>query len=500
MLAHHYLAALEFARASGQSTETLAGPARAAFAEAGDRAWSLAAPQAAKRFYAAALELWPPAEPGRGALLFRYGRALRVADNTGDVELSEARDLLLADGDRETAAEAEAVRAELSWYLGRTAEALQMVERASGLVEEGGQSLAQTRVLAERARLEMFAGSTREAIEIGRDGLAMAEALGDDEQRAQLLNTIGVARMMTDETDWGAFEDLEQSIALARASHAPDALVRGLANLAAIRLMAGEAGESSELMIEARNVAERFGHGVGVRWVQGQEPGFWYLEGRWDEAFRQADEFIVEVESGSPHYQEAECRLVRGRIRLARGDLDGALEDARKELVVARAAGDPQVLQPGLSFSARVYAATGNTAEADTLASELLEHAPLFGFYADDLAWTMRQLEREEEFLERAFPPVAEGREPTPWRLAACAVLRRPRPRGRSLQADGLRSGRGVRASGRVGGTGSCCSRSQPRARLLSPGRRHGVPGARRSASGQIGLKKNRGGAAAAPE
>jgi class 3 adenylate cyclase/tetratricopeptide (TPR) repeat protein len=422
MLAHHYLAALEFARASGQSTETLAGPARAAFGEAGDRAWSLAAPQAAKRFYAAALELWPPGEPGRGALLFRYGRALRVADNAGDDELSEARDLLLADGDRETAAEAEAVRAELSWYLGRTAEALQMVERASSLVEEVGQSLAQTRVLAERARLEMFAGSTREAIEIGREGLAMAEALGDDEQRAQLLNTIGVARMMTDETDWGAFEDLEQSIELARATHAPDALVRGLANLAATRLMAGETGESNELMIEARSVAERFGHGVGVRWVQGQEPGFWYLQGRWDEAFRQADEFIVEVEGGSPHYQEAECRLVRGRIRLARGDLDGALEDAWKELVVVRAAGDPQVLQPGLTFAARVYAVTGNTADADALASESLEHAALFGFYADDLAWTMRQLEREEEFLERAFPPVAEGREPTPWRLAACAV------------------------------------------------------------------------------
>jgi tetratricopeptide (TPR) repeat protein len=227
---------------------------------------------------------------------------------------------------------------------------------------------------------------------------------------------------MTDETDWGAFEDLEQSIALARSTHAPDALVRGLANLAAIRLMAGEARASNELMTEARNVAERFGLGVGVRWVQGQEPGFGYLEGRWDEAFRQANEFIAEVEAGSPHYQEAECRLIRGRIRLARGDIDGALEDARKEVVVARAAGDPQVLQPGLSFSARVYATTGNTSDADALAGELLEQAPLYGFYADDLAWAMRDLGRGEEFLERAFPPIQAGREPTLWRLAACAV------------------------------------------------------------------------------
>ena len=41
MLAHHYLSALEFARASGQATDALAEPARIALRDAGDRAWAL---------------------------------------------------------------------------------------------------------------------------------------------------------------------------------------------------------------------------------------------------------------------------------------------------------------------------------------------------------------------------------------------------------------------------------------------------------------------------
>jgi class 3 adenylate cyclase/tetratricopeptide (TPR) repeat protein len=423
MLAHHYRSALEFARASGQPTEALAGPARAALRDAGDRAWGLSSPVTAKRFYETALELWPEDEPGRASLLFRYGKTVRLTDDhAADALLAEARDALLAEGDRETAAEAETVRAEFSWYLGRPAEALERLEQASGLVEDAGPSGAKIRVLAERARLELFAGRTREAIDVGREALRMAEALEDDQQRAELLNTIGVARFYADESDRGGLEDVEQSAAIARTTAAPETLVRSLFNVAELRMMLGDVRQSRELFEELREVTRRFGLDTFDRWQRGAEPEFLYLHGRWDEAASKAAEFIAEVEEGSPHYQEGECRIARGKIRLARGEVEGALEDARRGADFARAAGDHQLLQPTLSLSAWVHALVGETAEASALTNEVLELGPFVSVYAADLAWAMRELGRGGEFLERALPELPEGKEPTLWRVAARAV------------------------------------------------------------------------------
>jgi class 3 adenylate cyclase/tetratricopeptide (TPR) repeat protein len=421
MLAHHYLSALEFARASGQPTELLAGPARIALGEAGDRAWTLVALQAAKRFYAAALELWGE-EHGRAELLYRYGRTLRFTDAAGDDELAEARDGLLAAGDHEAAAEAEALRARLSWDRGQTAEALDRIESASALVREAATSRAKTQVLAERARLTLFAGRNQEAIEIGRQALELAEALKDEELQSEVLNTIGVARATSDDSDRGAVEDLERSLALARSAGAPDTLGRALYNLAEIRMITCGFVDVQALYEEATESNQRFGVEAGSRWFRGGYPGYLCLMGRWDEAFRRADEFIAEVEAGSPHYQVAACRLARGTIRLARGDVSGALEDARKGAEFARQAGDVQLVHPNLGFSARVHAETGDSAEAEALAEELLATAPMIGLYATELAWAMRELGRGDEFLSRAFADQQEGREHSPWRAAACAV------------------------------------------------------------------------------
>jgi class 3 adenylate cyclase/tetratricopeptide (TPR) repeat protein len=421
MLAHHYVSALEYARAAAQSTEALAGRARVALRDAGDRAWSLVALQAAKRFYAGALDLWGD-EPGRAELLYRYGRTLRFTDARGEEELAEARDGLLAAGDRVTAADAEALRARLSWDRGDTAKALARIEQASSLVADAPPSGAKTRVLAERARLTMFAGRNEEAIAIAREALEMAEALDDKEHQSELLNTIAVARVGIDDSDRGAVDDLERSLVLARQAGAPDTLGRAVFNLAQIRSMTTGSLDVQELWDEAVATYERFGVEAGKRWFRGGYPGYLYMLGSWDEAHRLADEFIAEVEAGSPHYQEGDCRTTRGAIRLARGEVEGALEDARRGADFARAARDPQLVQPGLSFSARVHAMAGMRPDADALVDEVLATAPLTAVFATDLAWVMHELGRGDEFLERALAPLSADREPSPWRVAASAV------------------------------------------------------------------------------
>src|SRR5256714_5636439 len=105
MVAHHYLAALEVARAAGQEPGELAPRARVAFAEAGDHARHLSAYAASVMFYRQALELWPETAPEHTDLQFRLAlTAFDTDDEQRGELLEEARTALLAAGGPATAA------------------------------------------------------------------------------------------------------------------------------------------------------------------------------------------------------------------------------------------------------------------------------------------------------------------------------------------------------------------------------------------------------------
>jgi tetratricopeptide (TPR) repeat protein len=104
---------------------------------------------------------------------------------------------------------------------------------------------------------------------------------------------------------------------------------------------------------------------------------------------------------------ESECRLWRGRIRLARGQLEGALEDARQALALARESGDRLNLDPALAFGTRVLLAAGREADAGKLLDELL--ATLGGGLLKpdlgvDLAVALVGLGRPVEALDDVLP------------------------------------------------------------------------------------------------
>jgi tetratricopeptide (TPR) repeat protein len=69
---------------------------------------------------------------------------------------------------------------------------------------------------------------------------------------------------------------------------------------------------------------------------------------------------------------ECECRLWRGRVRLARGELDKALDDAGRAVALARDTGDRLNVDPALAFGARALLAAGSPADAGKLLDELL--------------------------------------------------------------------------------------------------------------------------------
>jgi tetratricopeptide (TPR) repeat protein len=159
------------------------------------------------------------------------------------------------------------------------------------------------------------------------------------------------------------------------------------------------------------------------RWFRGNLAEITFERGLWDEALRFANE---ELDDPEPHYMHPTCRRVRAYVRLARGDVDGALADMEASTEQSRAIRDPQDLFPALAESAHVHAVAGELAAAAALLEELAEARAASddptsaGIWIVTLAFALLELGREGEFL------ADEGRigVATPWSSAALAVAR----------------------------------------------------------------------------
>src|SRR3989440_2421208 len=370
MLAHHWRAALELARAAGRDGADLADRTRLALREAADRAFALNAYAAAEGYYGEALALWPPDDEGRSELLFRRAHALHLAgDERREPALEQARDALVAAGNREKAGEAAAFLARAAWHRGGRDEAFSHLASAEELVAASPASAAKARVLAISARQRTLAGEEQEGIRLAEQALELAGRLDLAELEAHALATIGTAKVR--EPDGISY--LERGLEIALAANSPEAATI-LINLAVGAFFAGDVRREDELFGEAYLMAERFGDLDTIRFSRGDRIWTQWALGHWDEAARAAEEFIAECAS-SPHYLEASARGIRGYLRLARGDRDGALDDYQRGLELARQIKDLQALLPGLVHSAHGLALLGTLDEAQALAREALELA-----------------------------------------------------------------------------------------------------------------------------
>jgi class 3 adenylate cyclase/tetratricopeptide (TPR) repeat protein len=369
MLAHHLKSAYDLTRAGGGNTNRLAGPARLALRDAGDRALSLNAFPAAARFFRAALALWPPQDPERPSLLFRLGRSIYYAETAGGETLEEARDGLLALGDYATAAEAEAFLAKLAHHQGQRDRLAEHLDRAVALVEPLGPSQSKAEVLVDLANHLSIAREHEQATAAATAALEIARELVLPELEASALSMIGLSRGWSG--DPGGHDDLRRSIAITEeiGSHL-SAHSYGL--LADLECQLGNLEACFELQAKARLQAERFGHAGFVRWLAAESVSEGYWTGAWDKALGVADSFIAEADAGTPNFMYGYCRAMRGRIRLARADVAGALDDARRALDFARAAEDLQMLYPALAVSARTEVIVGSLDTGAMLADELL--------------------------------------------------------------------------------------------------------------------------------
>jgi class 3 adenylate cyclase len=419
--AHHYASALEIARAGRADTEELVRATRLALRDAGDRAASLNAFAAAARDYDRALELWPEDDDERPRLLLGAAAARFRTDVWDERELADAREALLAADDRAGAAEAELLRADAFWSMGHGDDVLPSLERLTELGKELPLSDIKARVYAGLFRLHWLGNRDELAARFEREALAMADELGLKEVRAQVLSSSGSGRAM--QGDRRGFDAIEESIAIFEQLDSADAQ-RPYNNLADGYYNMGELSKAAAATERMKEAWKRYASVDWLRWADNQEFRLRYMAGRWDDALELATRWIADAQAGPGHYLEPVWRFYRARIRLARGDRAGAVEDGSRSLASARSAADPQMVIPAIAYQSRLLWALDDDG-AEDLALELVdvcrrEPLAIAHDWFPEIAVVLTGLDRlsELEAVAKSVPT------PTPWRDAGLALGR----------------------------------------------------------------------------
>ena len=455
MTAHHYASALEFANLSRQPIDELQGRARLG-APRGRRPRALAQRVRSRRAFLRARARAVARRRRRSASRGLPPRccAFPSRRRRGE-ELETARARLLESGDLEVAAEADVLLAELAFRQGDLLDAFARLERAVALLAGEPSSRQKAYVLSTLSRFRAAAYESEEAIRLGREALAMAEALGLDEIRAHALNNIGHARVTLGDRE--GVRDLEQSVEISDETGSLES-VRGRLNLGTTLAHLGDLERTFAVHADGRRAAERFGDATGIRWFAIERLYECYWRGLWDEGITASAALLAEVEGAADYYTELGARLVRGWIRLGRGDLAAAQQDVVPYVALGREVKYPQALfrrSPSVHGSSPPPATRSRRRDTPTSCSQPGAQAP------------SRRPRTGPPTSRSPSPPLDRGEEmvasaagvahPTPWLEAASAFaagdeasamgpLRGDRqPPGRGVAR--LRSGEGASAA-----------------------------------------------------
>jgi class 3 adenylate cyclase len=376
MLAHHYHEALRLAEAAGLDTAALRGPARQAFAEGAQRALSLGAGQAALDLAIEALALSEEGDPERPALQLLAGYASQLAGRERIPEFAEpAFEGFLAQGDPGRAAEVAVLLGNEYFYRGDLERVRMFRDRALELARDAPPSRATARALAQVARSLTVIDRDRErGVELAREALALAEAVGDDQTAAVCLNTIGMGRAYSG--DEGGIEDLERSVELLERSGAVFHHHSALNNFANMLWRLGRLEEGSARIYEARALCERYGFASALLWNDAELVYDADYRGDLDAVLAGANAFLAHDWS-SLGYQLRPVLAARANALLERGRVTEALADAEQALAGLRESGsDAQVAPFVLMVAAMSRRSAGQEREADELLAEVLASGP----------------------------------------------------------------------------------------------------------------------------
>jgi class 3 adenylate cyclase/tetratricopeptide (TPR) repeat protein len=432
MLAHHYLNALDLARAVNRDTADLAARARTALHRAGDRASALNAFAAAARYYRAALALWPQdAREQRAGLLRRLGTALCEVGELDQAEavLAEGSEAAAAAGLLELQARIRVRLAEVHNSLGGpTAEALAECEAVTAILDaesdlEGlaevwlvagqllfwlGQSPGDQEALERAMSYARQSGNHRAEIQAGSwltmtfvympipadAAVARAEQLlqladGEPWAEADILMPLSVNYAHA-----GRFAEARQAIARAQSVYGSSgaiikwALGEQMASM--IELIAGDPAAAEHRLREAYETLRAKGERGFLNTLAGFLAEALYAQGRLDEA-QQITEEAQEAAAAADIDAQARWRTARAKVLARSGQFPTArtlLDEAealvsptswatlQADILMARAevdrlAGAPERAEASLRRALCIYQDRHATPLADQAAAAL---------------------------------------------------------------------------------------------------------------------------------
>jgi predicted ATPase/class 3 adenylate cyclase len=434
MLAHHYLNALELARAASLDTTALTAPARAALQAAGDRAFALRAFAAAAGYCRAALALWPQGtQEQRAGLLRLLGAVLYMAGELDQAEtvasegaevaataglpalqaqirimLTEIRTLqggpstaalaeceaaiavLDSESDLEGLAEAWILAGRLRFWLGDSPAAEQALERAIAYARQCGnrraESLAASWLGVTLTKLPVPAD-----VATGRAEQLLQAGGSDPWAEADLLISLSLLYAYT-----GRFADARAAFNRCRSvfaeSGAKVAWAECVSQAGHMELIAGDPAAAERCFREGYEAFRAMGERGYLSTVAGCLAEAVYAQGRFAEAQQWTEEAQTAAAPGDIDAQ-ARWRVTRARLLARRGHFPAArtlLDDAaalvsptswaafQAQILMAQAevdrlAGAPGQAEDALHAALRIYQDRHATPLADQATAALAD-------------------------------------------------------------------------------------------------------------------------------
>jgi class 3 adenylate cyclase/tetratricopeptide (TPR) repeat protein len=378
--AYHRATAYELAAILGADVEPYTEPARTALTAAAEHALRLHAVGAAHAYAMRAQMLWYGHEDEPGALKATLlACELSFLDDPhtfytegGLAKVEHTAERLLALGDKQGAARAEAGLGQAEWYRGGGPHlAAQHLQRAVDLLAEEPASEQSVTALAELGRLRMLSHQYAEAVALSDRAMAIARPLGLHEVEANALVTAGTARYSLGDP-LGVVQQ-EQALQLSR-QHNLRAHQRAANNLAATMQEEGRLRRSYELIEESARATRGWGLSLTTRADDSEVALMAWYDGDWDRVLEHTDAFLSHA---GEEARQWESHLIALACIIHALRTEEIPEELAEIVERARVSGFPALVRSSLVLLGCARFLQGRVTEAAALFDELIQHTDM---------------------------------------------------------------------------------------------------------------------------
>jgi DNA-binding CsgD family transcriptional regulator len=283
----------------------------------------------------------------------------------------------------------------LEWFCADRAAAERHATEAVRLAQESGDERELGFAQGQVATIAMTAGDPVSALDWGARALAAAERVDDDELRATVLTTVGMARLMAgDET---GVDRIRESSRVAARSGLDEHAARALTNLSFFLVEARRLPEASDALEEGMRFTSDRDMDTFHLYSLGARARMRVLRGQWTAAW---DDASAVLRTDPAPLNAMWPRWVRGILAVRRGDPDPVppLEEAWR-------------IATGFAEAYRLVPIAAALAEHEWLTGEDVGGGPRLAGLAEQLVGTVGRWQAGEAaaWLRRLGRPVPEG-------------------------------------------------------------------------------------------